>query len=425
MSDDALDAARLARRELDLAQTRTGAWYALLAVELDPSNGLGWSLLARIVLGTNEDPLGTLVTARALELGVPDPEREEVERDHRVDLWTRGLLAHSDEAAILPLTAFSDDDPFQRTSRADAWWQEQLEEAEGVEAACRSVARMVAALSEAWVVPETDANPLRSPEPWRRTEAFTRWVESEPVRPGKDSSKREESPPDLEKITVLSDYWIEQEIWKLGAQGRFDLALDQARLWTTLRSGRTKPRTVLARVLHARGDTEERDEVVRELIEAPVRDLNELEEARVVLGELELWAPQIAVLDRMAEFAPDHPTILANRGVAYLQLGRGDDGAHDLERAIELMPDHGPALANLGLHRMREDEYVAARDLLKRAVEVAPEEPQARLYLAVCMNNQGDREGALEALRRVLELDPEHSQARQLLRELEDHDTKR
>lgn len=415
--EDARRAARHARAQLELGQTRDAAWLAILAVETDESEALGWALLARIVLEATEDPLATVTTRYALELGVPEPERALIERMHRVDLWTRGLVDHDDHAPILPLSAFDDASAFTETPRLDRWLGEQMADFDDASGCARAVLRMVAAFSEAYVVPETDDNPLRA-DGWTPTKAFAAWRDPNPViglgEPPAPTSIEDDAPD----VQLLSDYRIEQEIVELGAQGSFQLARDRATLWAQLRHGRVKPLSMLVRVLHAGEWHDERDEAVRRMLDLGSHDLNELEDARVVLGELELWDAQLQILDQMDHLAPGHSVILANRGVAKMQLGAANDGATDLEAALEADPDCGPALANLGLHRMRQDEYVAARALLERAVEVAPKQAQVRVYLAACKNNQGDRAGAMAELESALKIEPEHPQAKQLLEEL-------
>jgi tetratricopeptide (TPR) repeat protein len=223
------------------------------------------------------------------------------------------------------------------------------------------------------------------------------------------------------EVMVLSDHWIEQEVLHLLLDHRQDEALERARLWTQIRPDRLRPTAALIRALHAAGRLEERDRAVADLLAAQSRDLNELEEGRLALGQLRLWKPQVVLLDQMDALAPGHPVILANRGAAYLEIGENARGARDLEAAIKLDPDNGPALANLGLERMRQDEYSAARELLEHAVAVAPDQPLARIYLAACKNNQNDRAGAIHELQEALRLDPENAQALQLLAELESH----
>lgn len=410
-------AARHARAQLELGQTRDAAWLALFSVELDETEALAWALLARVVLEATEDPLATVATRYALQLGVPDPERVLIERMHRIDLWTRGLLDHADRASLLPVSAFDDAAKFEESPRFAPWLDEQMSGFEDERGCARAVFRMVAAFADAYVVPETEDNPLHA-EGWKPTELYAAWRDADPVSRLGDVAPEAVVEDASDKVQLLSDYRIEQEILELGAQGSFQLARERAELWTKLRPGKVKPLAMMIRVNHVGQWNDERDEAVEALLALDCRDLNELEEARVTLGELELWTAQLAVLERMDRLAPGHAVILANRGVAKMQLGALAEGASDLEAALTADPECGPALANLGLHRMREDEYVAARALLERAVKVAPDQAQVRVYLAACKNNQGDRAGAMEELESALKLDPHHAQAQQLLEEL-------
>lgn len=416
METESLALARRAIRDLELAQTQSGAWLAILALDADPRCGLAWAVVARIVLEATEDPLGTIATRYALGLDIPEPERADVEQYHRVDLWTHGLLEHEQSAAILDISVFDSPAPFTPTARHDGWFAQQIAEFGSEEECARAVLRMVAAFSTAWVVPESDGNPLRDEGIWERTPEFEAFAATVDAQDADVAPK--EAPARKSGIQVMSDYWIEQEILSCGAQGSFQLALERAQAWVQLRPHRLKPQVALIRVLHAGGWQDELTAAVKALLASDLSDLNELEEARVGLGELSLWREQLEILDRMNALAPDHPVILANLGAAKMELGNEETGAKALEQALEADPDCGPALANLGLYRMRQDEYVAARELLERAVAVAPDQPQVRVYLAACKNNQGDKGGAVDELEKALELDPTHEQAIQLLDEL-------
>jgi tetratricopeptide (TPR) repeat protein len=423
----ALLAARRAEQALRADRARDAAWLALQAVELDPDGGLAWSQLARMVLEVTRDPMGTLATRAALELGIGPPERAAVERYHRIDLWMRGLLAHHEERALLPVGAFDDERAFVLTPRHQPWLEQHQQDWRDTATLLAATARMVAALSDAWVVPDTpdDVDPLLVDEGWTPTTDFGAWLRRHGLEGATEDDAREaeaeaavlvaETDPALE---VLSDYWIEQEIVRLGASGGFELALERARLWGRLRPQSLKARAVLLRVLAAGGWDTEREAMTAELLALKSDDLNELEEARLALGELRQWEAQLAILDRMSELAPDNPVILGNRGVAKLELGDGAGGEADLEAALEADADYGPALANLALVRMRAERYVAARELLERAIKVAPTQPDVRVYLAACKHNQGDPQGAMTELLEALRLEPEHGPAKSLLREL-------
>lgn len=419
----AINAARRADRYLAEGRARDAAWSALYALEQDPRSALAWSFIGRLLIEVNQDPLGTLAVRHALELGAPDPERSRLERFHRIDLWTRGLIAARGFPSLLPASAFDDPAHFQTTRELDPWFDAQIAEWGSEASALRAAQRMVAALSDAWLVPDVEEkNPLRVDEGWAPRPEYEAWIDKEASSEAPPTLATEEADPATESrdhaVMVLSDHWIEQEILHHVLEGRLAQATDRARRWVELRPDRLRPKAALIRVLHADNEIEERDEVIAELLAAQSKDLNELEEVRIALGQLRLWNQQIELLDQMDALAPSHPVILANRGAARLELGAHLLGTLDLEAALAVDPDNGPALANLGLERMRQNEYVAARALLERAVAVAPDQPLARIYLGACKNNQNDRPGAIQELEEALRLDPTNARALSLLAEL-------
>jgi tetratricopeptide (TPR) repeat protein len=423
---NAVSAAERADALLALARTRDAAHFALAALALDDRCALAWSVIARILSAVGPDPLATLTTRHALDLDPPlsAEDRRALERHHRIDLWTRGLISHASGAAILPASAFDDSSQLRDTADLGPWFDDQLSSWSSMNEAANAARKMVAALSDAQNVPAAEEeNPLRVEEGWtdKPELAFLRAHLGEELE--KPLPKVVADAAEPREVTVISDHWMEEEVIGFATRGDLSAALDRAELWRRLRPDRIAPLAAKVRLGDAAKDEGARERAVGELLAASAKttDLNELEEARFALGELRLWRPQIEVLDRMERIAGPHPVILANRGVAFIELGEHERGVSDLERAIELDPNNAPALANLGLERMRNDQYLEARVLLERAVEEAPEQPEARLYLAACKNNQGDREGALEELDEVLRCDPGNEKAKQLKDELTLH----
>src|SRR5205807_959895 len=159
----------------------------------------------------------------------------------------------------------------------------------------------VGALADAYVAPEQEAeNPLRVTEGWKERPEFTALrgrLDQElaaelPVQADEDPSNL------TQELTVLSDHWMEQDILEVAREGDLDGALQRSQLWSQLRPGRFGPAATRVRILHMRQEIDARDEAVAKMLAMETDDLNELEEARVALGELELWRPQIEVLDR-------------------------------------------------------------------------------------------------------------------------------
>lgn len=450
--DHALEAARRARHAFAVGDARDAAWLALYATELDPGSGLGLAVAARILHGVSGDPLATLGTRRALSLPIPEPDRTQVARFHRIDLWSRGLLAHVSGQALLPASAFDDPTAFQPTEAHDGWLRERIEGWGSEEAASRALRRLLAALSDAWEVPTDASDPLRSPEPWLEMPAYAEWKADDPLAEKSGSSAfpwaqplegisssdgaddeddheqwgEDDDEPELDGgleppsgYTVVSDYWTAHAVERLEDQGRLAEAAELAGHWARLRPGRIPPKIAQLRIAQATGQDVEAARLEREVLAIETDDLNELEEARVGLGLLRRYPAQLELLDRMLELAPGHAVLLAHRGAVALELGSLEAAERDLRLALELEPESGPALTNLALLRMRESDYVAARALLEEAKALFPEEPMVRCYLAACLQNQAHPEAALEEARRAVELDPTLASAHALLATLE------
>ncbi|MCB9647055.1 MAG: tetratricopeptide repeat protein [Deltaproteobacteria bacterium] len=410
-------AAQRGRAALKALQTRDAAWLGLYALEQDETCPLAWALVAHILTEATRDPAATWVTHRALADGLEEPHRTEIARYHLVDLWTRGLMAHASGKALVTGAQVSDEAAFRPTARLEPWLAEQAASWGGDAGVLRAVQRMVAALADAWDVPQAE-DPLRADVPWPKKPLFEQWCDKDPLAVPANDEAPEAAVSITADIQVISDYWMQQEIDDLIAGGRAEEALTLAQRWAELRQAVLPPKVALVQAYAARGDDAARDEVALGLAHVENTDLEELEDARIALGALELWVPQLGVLDRMLALAPDHPIILANRGIAKLKLDDVAGAREDLQLALQNDPENPAALANLGLVEMRAEEYPTARQLLERARAAAPEEPDILVYLAVCKNNQGLGEAAKDDLRAALALAPGHARAKALLEEL-------
>jgi tetratricopeptide (TPR) repeat protein len=384
---------------------------------MDPSGGLGLAVLARILHDVSGDHLATLGDRRALLLGLPAEEAKEVERGHRIDLWSRGLLAHRQRQSLLPASAFDDPTSFEPTPEHDAWLEARAARWGGLEGASLALRRLVGALSDALEVPTDAPDPLRAKNAWPDMPAFAAWKAEDPL-------SRAEPPLDPEdllgrgEVTVISDAWTAARVEALEARGHLSEAIEIAERWAELRPARIRPRVALLRLLLRRGDAARAREVEAELLASDTEDLNELEEARVGLGLLERFEAQLAILDRMDRLAPGHPVILANRGAVALELGDVDAAERDLQLALQLAPESGPALTNLALLRMQEGAHAVARGLLEQAKLLHPEETQIRCYLATCLAELGQEDAARREARAAVDADPEHGPSRELLARL-------
>ena len=412
--DRAILAARRARRALAEGSTRDGAWLALYAAELDPAHGLGLAVLSRILHEVSGDALATLGMREALTRPLPEPERTEVERFHRIDLWSRGLLEHVEGQAVLPVSAFDAQDDFRPTERHDPWLSDREESWGDRAKAIRALKRLVGALSDAWEMPKA-GDPLRTDDAWPDMPAYREWKQSDPLSRPEPEAEAEATAPET---LVLSDHWMSERIEGLERAESLAEAEGLADQWLELRPGRIAPLVAAMRIAHAQGRTESLEAHEAELLAISTEDLNELEEARVGLGLLQRFRAQLDILNRMDRLAPGHPVVLANRGAVALELDDPESAERDLGLALQLDPYSGPALTNLALLRLREEDYVSARGLLEQAKSVHPEEAQVRYYLAACLQNQQHPQEALAEVLKAIELDPSFAPAHQLLVQL-------
>lgn len=100
----------------------------------------------------------------------------------------------------------------------------------------------------------------------------------------------------------------------------------------------------------------------------------------------------------------DVPMVRANLAVAYLQLGKVEEGARQLERALEVNPDMPDALTNLGAAYIRLGQLEQAAEVSRKALELAPDFAMAHNNLAVVLQEQGDLAAAAEHATRAVEL---------------------
>lgn len=413
----AVEAARRARRALARGETRDAAWLALWSTELDPDGGLGLAVVARILHEVSGDALATIVTREAQTRSLPEPERYDIERFHRIDLWSRGLLAHTGGQSLLPVSAFDDKTAFSETEAHAPWIAERTAHWGSSEGACRALRRLVGALSDAWEMPSEVTDPLRSEEPWPDMPAYTSWKADNPLTT-EEPDLQQEGEPATSGVTVISDYWTEHTIQRLEASNRLQEASEINERWLELRPGRVTPIICLMHLCQKMENESRLKELAQEIVELDTEDLSELEDARIGLGLLKCFEAQRTILDKMNELAPGQAFILASRGAASLELNLYKEAESDLHMALQLEPENGAALVNLGLLRMREQDFVAARALFGQAKIIYPKEAEIRYYLATCLQSQNHPTQALEEAQAALEIDPTFEPAQNLIADI-------
>jgi Flp pilus assembly protein TadD len=405
-------AGELAEWAMSRGLSTAATWAFLRALELDPANALAWGGLARQMLWSTSDPLATLTLRYALKSRLDEPWKTELEAEHRMDLFDRGLLRHKSGNSTLKVERFHVGKDFEATTRFAPWIQEHLGHWKSLENAATALARMAGILTDAYVAPEGSGNPLDTADGWVATPKFLAFQASAELPP----TPTESNDARCHDGAFLSDYWTKQHVMMLGVMLQFSLGAEAAAEWIKHRPRHLAPRAYLAQFFNLMHDRKKRDRAIRDLIQAQTDvDVEDLEESRRVLGQMQQWEPLIEILNRLDRALPDHPSVLANRGAARLEIGQTESGEKDLNQALKLDPKNSIALANLGLLHMRKNNYIEAREVLEKAVTLTPDQPEVRVYLAACKNSQDDPDGAIQELQEALRLDPSHVQARKLL----------
>ncbi len=139
-------------------------------------------------------------------------------------------------------------------------------------------------------------------------------------------------------------------------------------------------------------------------------------DARQGLADVQLatgdFAAALAGYDALLAEHPDHPPVLANRGLALHRLGRGREAEASIARAAALAPsdpDIRMNLANLDREAGRLDDAVAG---YQAALAAAPERAAAWLNLGHAQRDRGEDEAARASFERALGIDPDLIEAR-------------
>jgi tetratricopeptide (TPR) repeat protein len=150
--------------------------------------------------------------------------------------------------------------------------------------------------------------------------------------------------------------------------------------------------------VHARfGEVNQAMKAYRQVIEVPVPDPEELQQAAAGLLELDDNTAAIACLERALELLPEPtPALLHDLASVQQRSGATDQALETLERAVQIRPDD-PALhlikADLLLERERPE---AARACLEHALNLNPHDPEVHGRIARVLRRLGDLMAAYE-----------------------------
>jgi putative PEP-CTERM system TPR-repeat lipoprotein len=99
----------------------------------------------------------------------------------------------------------------------------------------------------------------------------------------------------------------------------------------------------------------------------------------------------------------DHASILAARGMAFLQKDQLDKAADSFDRALELDPESLAAFVGLARYHLAKNEYKPARDWIKRAIATDATNPDAWSVLGDLELEEGNLESAVSAFSQAID----------------------
>ncbi len=92
---------------------------------------------------------------------------------------------------------------------------------------------------------------------------------------------------------------------------------------------------------------------------------------------------------------PNHPTLLANMGVALYQLGRFNEAQEQFQKALKLKSDDAATTYLLGATFLQMGDQTKAEEMFKKALEIDPTLPEAHFGLGALYALQGKKDQAI------------------------------
>ncbi|HEV8291528.1 MAG TPA: tetratricopeptide repeat protein, partial [Tepidisphaeraceae bacterium] len=119
-------------------------------------------------------------------------------------------------------------------------------------------------------------------------------------------------------------------------------------------------------------------------------------------------AAAVAILDRLAVTAPDHPFVVQARAILAERENRTGAAEQGYRRALELKPDLAISLNNLAMMVCDRGDHKEALSLAQRAVLASPGDPSIRDTLAYVQLKLKDYSKAQENFKAAAKLDPKN-----------------
>jgi tetratricopeptide (TPR) repeat protein len=119
----------------------------------------------------------------------------------------------------------------------------------------------------------------------------------------------------------------------------------------------------------------------------------------------------LAAYTKLVREDPANPLRRDALAIIYLQAGRGDEAAVQLEESLKLNPESPPGHYNLGLALIAQRKFDQARVSFEAAIRLAPDYAEAHNNLGAILHASGKLDEASAHYRRATELRPDNEEA--------------
>ncbi len=187
-----------------------------------------------------------------------------------------------------------------------------------------------------------------------------------------------------------------------------EAAVQKGERWNELAghyAGDRLPRAIReqrAALAEIRGDTAERDRLLREAAAIPAQSARDRFLAGAQLAQKGHYRDALPRLREATQIDPTNFSAWFVRGTTHLALEQNDLAAFCFAACTALRPDFAPAWLNRGLSFTRMRHYAQARDDYDRAVSLDPDLTEAFIQRAGVKDRLGDRAGAVDDFTRAL-----------------------
>ena len=103
------------------------------------------------------------------------------------------------------------------------------------------------------------------------------------------------------------------------------------------------------------------------------------------------------------------PKRIDNRGAAYFNKGKYDEGIQDFNKAIELKPDYAEAYRNRGTAYFKKGEPTKAIEDCDSAIKLQPNDVETYRIRGSAYRMRGELDKALRNFNKAIELDPNNA----------------